>query len=107
MATSGADVLELDHQVDLARAMACVGPSTALWGNLDPVGLLLRGCPEQVRQATLDLIHTAEHAGHRRLIVSSGCTLAAGTPAENLHAMIDAVQQSSIPCCSAMKEKQR
>ena len=92
MAASGADVLELDHQVDLAQALRRLGPTTTLWGNLDPVGLLARGTPQQVRQATRALMHTAAQAGHRRLVLSSGCTLAAETPAENLAALVDAVQ---------------
>lgn len=94
MATSGADVLELDHQVDLRDACRMTGPNTTIWGNLDPVGLLTRGTPEQVHQATLDLIRTAVDTGHARLVISSGCTLAAETPSENLQAMIDAVQRS-------------
>ena len=40
MASSGADVLELDHLVDLREACRVVGPDIALWGNLDPVRLL-------------------------------------------------------------------
>lgn len=96
MAASGADVLEVDHQVDLREACRLIGPHTAIWGNLDPVGLLARSTPEQVRKATLDLVRTAADTGHTRLVISSGCTLAAETPAENLHAMIDAVKQSAL-----------
>ena len=40
MATSGADVLEIDHQVDLAEACRAVPEEIALWGDLDPVGVL-------------------------------------------------------------------
>lgn len=92
MAVSGADVLELDHQVDAAAACQAIGPNVGIWGNLDPVGLLVQSTPEQVRRATLDLIAAVGACGHRRLVVSSGCTLAPDTPAENLHAMLDAVR---------------
>ena len=92
MASSGADVLELDHQVDIAAACGVLGPKIAIWGNLDPVGLLVQGTPGQVRQATNSLLHSAQASGHQRLVVSSGCTLAPDTPAENIEALLQAAR---------------
>ena len=89
MAASGADVLELDYQVDMAAACRIVGPQTAIWGNLDPVSILTRGSVEQVRAATNALLETMEACGHRRFVLSSGCTLAVDTPRENIAAMLD------------------
>ncbi|HOW72351.1 MAG TPA: uroporphyrinogen decarboxylase family protein [Phycisphaerae bacterium] len=88
MAASGADVLEIDHRVDLANACRIVGPDMALWGNLDPVGVLLQASAEQVRQAGRRAVDTVRACGHRRFVLSSGCTLAPGTPGDNLHAML-------------------
>jgi MtaA/CmuA family methyltransferase len=93
MAGSGADVLELDYQVDLAEAARIVGPDVAIWGNLDPVRVLARGTPEQVRQATRDVLRTMRAEQQRRFVVSSGCTLAVETPAENLRAMLETVNE--------------
>jgi MtaA/CmuA family methyltransferase len=90
MAQSGADVLELDHHVDVQLACRVLGPDIAIWGNVDPVGVLSQGGPQEVARATENLIESLEHAGHRRFVLSSGCTLAMETPAENLHAMIAA-----------------
>jgi MtaA/CmuA family methyltransferase len=92
MAASGADVLELDHQVDMPRACRVLGPDVTIWGNLDPVGLLSLQSPGQVASATANLIESFHAAGHRRFVVSSGCTLAMETPAENLHALIAATR---------------
>jgi MtaA/CmuA family methyltransferase len=92
MASSGADVLELDHQVDIAAACGVLGPEIAVWGNLDPVGLLVQGAPAEVRRATNDLLRSAQACGHGRLVVSSGCTLAPDTPAENIEALLDAAR---------------
>ena len=89
MAQSGADVLELDHQVDLPGAAAITGPDIALWGNLDPVRLLSQGTPAQVRAATRALLESMAACGHRRFVLSSGCTLAVETPPENLDAMLN------------------
>ncbi len=93
MASSGADVLELDYRVPIAAAAARVGPRVAIWGNLDPVAVLARGSPAEVRRATLELLQTAEQSGQRRFVLSSGCTLAVETPAENLQAMLDAARE--------------
>ncbi|MHB0957110.1 MAG: uroporphyrinogen decarboxylase family protein [Pirellulaceae bacterium] len=88
MARSGADVLELDHQVDFQQASRTLGPKVAIWGNLDPVAVLARGSVEDVTEATRRLIQTVRACGHRRFVLSSGCTLAMETPAENLAVML-------------------
>ena len=89
MAESGADVLELDHQVAIEQACRIAKPETVLWGNLDPVRLLAFGTPREVRQATRSLIRTFQANGHSRFVVSSGCTLAVDTPTDNLQALFD------------------
>jgi uroporphyrinogen-III decarboxylase len=88
MATSGADVLELDHAVDLSKACRIVGPHIGLWGNLDPVGIIARGTPEQVQHAAQQALAAVQAAGHSRFVLSSGCTLAVETPSANLEALI-------------------
>ena len=93
MASSGADVLELDYRVPIAEAIRSVGPGVAIWGNLDPVAVLARGTVDQVRRATGDLLKAVQQCGHPRFVLSSGCTLAVETPRENLHTMFDVARQ--------------
>lgn len=93
LALTGASVLELDYQVDMTKACAIAGPNIAIWGNLDPVGVLAQGGPQQVSDATRDLIHAFARAGQSRFVVSSGCTLAMETPPENLRAMFSAARE--------------
>jgi MtaA/CmuA family methyltransferase len=93
MASSGADVLELDYRVPIVEAAGRVGAGVAIWGNLDPVAVLARGTVDQVRRATCDLLTAVDRCGHRRFVLSSGCTLAVDTPHENLGAMFDAARQ--------------
>jgi MtaA/CmuA family methyltransferase len=88
MADSGADVLELDHAVNIGEACRVLGPKIALWGNLDPIRVLAQGTPESVRQKSIETIHAVQAAGHRRFVLSSGCTLAVETPPENLDALM-------------------
>jgi uroporphyrinogen decarboxylase len=96
MAGSGADVLEIDHFVDIAAACRIVRPRVALWGNLDPVGLLARSTPDRIERASRRLLETVRSSGQRRFVLSSGCTLALETPTENLEAMIKAA--GDCPC---------
>jgi uroporphyrinogen decarboxylase len=96
MAQSGADVLEIDHLVNLAEACRRVGPGIALWGNLNPVGLLLQGQPEDVSEACRTVIGEAEASRHRRFVLSSGCTLALDTPETNLREMFQVASRSRL-----------
>ena len=93
MSRSGADVLELDQNVDLAQACSIVSPDVALWGNLDPVSVLARGRSEQVVEAAEDALQIVRAHGRRRFVLSSGCTLAMETPPENLEALIQVARQ--------------
>jgi MtaA/CmuA family methyltransferase len=96
MVHSGADVLEIDHKVDLQKACQMVGPEITLWGNLDPVGVLVQGNVEEVRLHTQQAIVTVRSCGHRRFVLSSGCTLAMETPAENLKAMLQCASEPAL-----------
>jgi MtaA/CmuA family methyltransferase len=88
MVASGADVIEVDQQVDLGEACRVVGSAVTLWGNLDPVGVLAQGTPARVAEAVRNAHAQVAAAGHGRWVLSSGCTLAVGTPAANLEALI-------------------
>ena len=85
MAESGADVLSLDQCMDLSASRAKV-PEAVLGGNVDPVGSLLMGTPEQVAQDTRHCLHAA---GTNRFILMSGCGVPPHTPVENLKAMVE------------------
>lgn len=96
MAATGADVLECDHAVDLAQACRTVGPDVTLWGNLDPVAVLAQGTPEQVRAEARKALAAVHAAGHRRFVLSSGCTLAVDTPARNVTALLGAEEHEGV-----------
>jgi MtaA/CmuA family methyltransferase len=88
MASSGAQVLEIDHLVSLDDACRLVPEQVTLWGNLDPVGVIRNGTPESVEAAANQAIATVRKHGRHRFVLSSGCTLAPDTPAENIAAMM-------------------
>lgn len=92
MAATGADVLEIDYLVPIERAFDMVDSSIALWGNLDPVGLLAQAEPNTVYRKTRELLEMVKRAGGKRFVLSSGCTLAVETPEENLDAFFAAAR---------------
>jgi MtaA/CmuA family methyltransferase len=105
MATSGAEVLEIDHQVSLDDACRMVPDTVALWGNVDPVEVMNNGTPEAVRRACAEAVETVRRHGRRRFVLSSGCTLAPGTPPENIAAMIESVRAEGEPDTSDTSDR--
>jgi len=85
-AATGADIVEIDHKVDLAYAKRTIGDQTCLLGNLDPVSTLLQGSPHKVRQASEKCIADAAQGGGYML--GSGCMVPRYTPLENLRTMV-------------------
>ena len=92
MAGSGAHVLEIDHQVDIGDAFIKVGDQVALWGNIDPVGVLFNRNAAEVEAVVRGLLREVEAAPSRRFVLSSGCILAPETPPENLQALFSAAR---------------
>lgn len=98
MATSGADVIEIDHPVPLAHACRIVPDTITLWGNLDPVGIIRNGTPESIHTAAQQAIGEVQRHGRSRFVLSTGCTLAPDTPPENITALM---QSSLSASCTA------
>ncbi len=82
MASTGADIVDLDFLAPIGEARAEMGPCQVLLGNLDPVRVMRDGSPETV-EAGFAECHRQAGA---RYIVGAGCEVPVGTPAANLHA---------------------
>ena len=96
MADTGVDCLSLDQKVNMGEARRILGDRIALWGNLDPSGLLLLGNAEQVEAEALNVLRSA--SGTRgNYILSSGCGVPIGSPAENIRAMVRAAKKFELP----------
>jgi uroporphyrinogen-III decarboxylase len=75
----------------IRNARQALGGTMLLMGNLDPVGLLLRGTPEEVAAKAAECL--AEAGSDESFLLSSAGGLAPGTPVPNLRAMAEALQQ--------------
>lgn len=77
------------YQVDLDRVAEIMGGRVVLLGNVNPL-LIHSGTPEQVREATRNVIEKLAH--YRGLIIQDGSNIPPGTPIENINAMTEAAE---------------
>ena len=85
----GAAAYHFGNAVDMERDILMrVPPDVTVMGNIDPVGVLRRGTPESVREATLSLL--AKCARYGNFVPSSGCDIPPMTPWENIDAFFEA-----------------
>ena len=61
-----------------------------LMGNVNPLEIAVRGTPDDVRRATLEVLEGAQGEG---IILSVGGGVSPGMPRENILAMLSALQQ--------------
>ena len=82
MPQSGADIIDVDWMVPLARARELVGPDVTLCGNFNPAGALFEGTPEEVAQVARECLMAVPD----RFILMPGCEVPPATPEENIRA---------------------
>jgi uroporphyrinogen-III decarboxylase len=86
---AGFNVLNWGKQKDIREVKARVGKRMCLMGNVNPLEVAVRGTPDDVRAATLDVLEGAEGEG---VILSVGGGVSPGMPRENVVAMLEALQ---------------
>ena len=91
MATMGTDAVELDFKTDTRLVHEKLSDKLVLSGTIDPSGVLYFGSVSDVQRATGELLEIYNDSP--RLIVCSGCALPAGTPAENINAMVKTARE--------------
>jgi uroporphyrinogen-III decarboxylase len=86
---AGFDVLNWSHNLDVRDARAALGQRMCLMGNVAPLDLGVRGTPDQVREAAVDVLRKS---GGKGLILSVGGGVSPGMPPENIHALVEAAR---------------
>ena len=87
---AGFNVLNWGKQKDIREVKRRVGDRMCLMGNVNPLEIAVRGTPEEVREATLDVL---EGAGGEGIILSVGGGISPGMPRENIVAMLEALEE--------------
>jgi len=83
-------MLNWGKQTDYAEVKARVGDRMCLMGNVNPLEVGVRGTPEEVRAATLDVL---EKSGGQGIVLSVGGGASPGMPRENIQAMLHALEE--------------
>lgn len=86
----GFNVLNWGKQTDIAEVKARVGDRMCLMGNVNPLEIGVRGTPEEVRKATLEVL---EKSGGEGIILSVGGGVSPGMPRANILAMQEALKE--------------
>jgi uroporphyrinogen decarboxylase len=87
---TGAQVLEIDHKSDARAIKDKARGKTTLLGNID-TGLLYSGTPAEVEAACREAIEVM--APDYGFILGPGCALGTDTPADNIHALVEAAKK--------------
>ncbi|MEO6995086.1 MAG: uroporphyrinogen decarboxylase family protein, partial [Lacunisphaera sp.] len=87
---AGFNMLNWGKQTDIADVKARVGNRICLMGNVNPLEVGVRGTPEEVREATLDVL---EKSGGENIVLSVGGGTSPGMPRENIVAMKAALDE--------------
>jgi uroporphyrinogen-III decarboxylase len=94
LADVGFDVLNWTHKLDLNEVRRRTRGKLCLMGNVSPLEIGMRGTPQEVKTATLNLL---QKAGGEGFILSLGGGVSPGMPGANIHAMIEAVAEFNSP----------
>ncbi|MGQ9649964.1 MAG: uroporphyrinogen decarboxylase family protein [Phycisphaerae bacterium] len=90
LVSTGADLIDLDYQVPAHKAIERAAGRITLRGNLDPSSVFRFGDPARIRMQTRELCRAVSGA---KWILSSGCDIPPGTPAEILQAFAESSRE--------------
>ena len=91
MVATGAAAYHFGNKCQMEEVIRDVPPTALAMGNLDPVSLFKDGTPEQMREATLNLLEKMRP--YPNFVLSSGCDTPPHTPIANINAFFEALNQ--------------
>ncbi|MFH0962816.1 MAG: uroporphyrinogen decarboxylase family protein [Planctomycetota bacterium] len=92
MAGLGVDFVSIGPGGDLAECYRRARGRCALTGNVDPIGVLMNGTPEDVRSQTRSILKTVSvRGGH---LINSGEMVPRDCPEENIRAYVETVHET-------------
>ncbi|VUT26233.1 MAG: methylcobamide:CoM methyltransferase [Candidatus Methanolliviera sp. GoM_oil] len=97
MARTGVDAISIDQKVDILYAKRVTHDflGVCLMGNIDPVGILQQGTPNDVKREAIRCINKGEHGGG--YVLASGCVLPVVSQ-ENVEAMVKVAKTKGVYC---------
>ncbi|MEO8623697.1 MAG: uroporphyrinogen decarboxylase family protein, partial [bacterium] len=89
---AGFNVLNWGKQKDIVEVKQRVGNRMCLMGNVNPLEIAVRGTPDEVKEATLEVLEGGFSDG-RGMILSVGGGTSPGMPGANMTAMLEALNE--------------
>ncbi|MFW6133151.1 MAG: uroporphyrinogen decarboxylase family protein [Planctomycetota bacterium] len=93
MCRTGAQGISVGNLVPIAEIAPRVPTETVIFGNINPIGTMRNGAPDDVRNETLDLLDSMRDCDN--FAPATGCDLPAGTPIQNIRAFVDTVKSAT------------
>lgn len=90
MVVTGAKALHFGNKIDLKGVFAQVPEDVIVMGNLDPVSIFKLATPQEVAQATRDLLDSCGE--HKNFVISTGCDTPPDLPEENIIAFYSQIK---------------
>ncbi|MDR0758407.1 MAG: uroporphyrinogen decarboxylase family protein [Tannerella sp.] len=81
-----ADAVELDYKTPVESIYEVFAGRTALFGTVDPSGVIALGTPETVREECLKILET--YRCNPRLVLGAGCAIPPMAPEENIRELV-------------------
>ena len=91
MVYTDAAAYHFGNKIKMEEALKEVPVHALAMGNLDPVSLFKMSSPEEMRQATLQLLEAT--SAHPNFVLSSGCDVPPYTPLANIDAFYAALEE--------------
>lgn len=88
---SGIGTFSLDNIESMEEAKKVLGPHMCIMGNVPPIEVMRYGTPQDVLRSARDCIRQS-YDSPCGYILTSGCQMPVGTPAENMTALMDAAR---------------
>ncbi|MEN6473397.1 MAG: uroporphyrinogen decarboxylase family protein [Syntrophaceae bacterium] len=88
MVNTGAHGLHFGNAVNMREIAPLIPADRLFFGNVDPVGVLRNGTPDDVERTAIQLLEDMQP--YDNFILSSGCDLPPGTPLANIDAFFRA-----------------
>lgn len=90
MCATGVKGISVDAPVDIKAIVPKVPEDVILLGNLDPIGVMMNGTPQQVIEEAKALLDKMSGVPNWRFC--TGCDLPPDTPLENLNALMEVLE---------------
>lgn len=90
MLQAGAAALHFGNKIDMRSVLEECPGEMLIMGNMDPVALFRQASAQEVQTAATDLLNNT--AAHKNFVLSTGCDIPPGVPAENIEAFYEALK---------------